>query len=357
MQQETPFSKAHVVKNTALILGCMVILATVLRSLVAGEVNLPAATAAAICAVLLFVTYAKVKSGTAADIGGLALMVIAFGIYAVLSWISDGFTGSIIFAAPMLPLLAGLVMNKRAARNTTVVVAALLLIILSRHLSGDMIKNIDFPDEIRYSMRAVVLLLVLVGVNWVVSFYDIVEQASVAPAAVAAPHDPLTGLLPRGEIDKSIARDFALARRAEAHFSFAVLEIDNYAGLEQEYGKLGAENCLLGVADALRYCVRRRADDLGRFGATQLCILMTDDGTGMQRVADKFLEMMGNLDIPVDATRNVRVTVSIGICSEPARGLVEPEGIVTGALQALAQAQLQPGNSRERLHLEANGSA
>ncbi len=359
MNQESPFSKANVVKSTSLILGCMVVLATILRSLVAGEVDLLAAGLAAICALLLFATYARVKAGTPADVGGLAVMIIAFGIYAVLSWISDGFTGSIIFSAPMLPLLAGLVMNKRAARNTTVLVAAVLLLILSSHLSGHMTANADFPDDIRYSMRAVVLLLVLIGVNWVISFYAIVEQAKVAPTAAAAElHDPLTGLLLRGEIDRAIAREFALARRGQDHFSFAVLEIDDYARLEQEYGALGAENCLLGVADALRYCVRRRADGLGRFGATQLCVLMTDNGTGMLRVTDKFLGVMEDLEIPVDATRNIRVTVSIGICSEPARGLASPDDIVEGAQQALALAlaRAAAGNSRERVRLEAHES-
>ncbi len=355
MESETPFSKANVVKNTALILGCMVLLATVLRSLVAGEIAWLAAGLATICAAMLFITYARVKAGTPAEIGGLAVMVIAVGIYAALSWISDGFTGSVIFAAPMLPLLASLVMNKRAARNTTVLVALLLLLILSRHLSGDMVANPDFPDEIRYSMRAVVLLLVLVGINWVVSFYDVVGQATVAPTAAAVElHDSLTGLLLRGEIDRAIAREFALARRAEDHFSFAVLELDGYDELEREYGRQGAENCLLGVADALRYCVRRRADDLGRYGAKQLCVLMTDNGTGTQRVFDKFLEMMQTLDIPVDATRNIRVTVSIGVCSERARDRWGPDDIVAGAERALQDARQVDGNSYHRTRLEAD---
>lgn len=354
MDPETPFSKANVVKNTALILGCMVLLGTVLRSLVAGEIAWLAAGLATICALLLFITYARVKAGTPPEIGGLAVMVIAVGVYAALSWLSDGFTGSVIFAAPVLPLLAGLVMDKRAARNTTVLVALLLLLILSRHLAGDMVANPDFPDDIRYSMRAVVMLLVLIGMNWIISFYDLVGQATVAPTAAAVElHDSLTGLLLRGEIDRAIAREFALARRAEDHFSFAVLELDGYAELEREYGQQGADNCLLGVADALRYCVRRRSDDLGRFGARQLCVLMTDNGTGMQRVFDKFLDMMQSLDIPVDATRHIRVTVSIGVCSEPARDRWGPDDIVAGAQQALQQAQQGDGNSYHRIRLEA----
>ena len=248
-------------------------------------------------------------------------------------------------------------LGRRAARNITILTGAFLLLVLSRHLSGNMMPDPDFPEEVRYSVRVVLLLLMLVAINWMVTYYELLGQAAATPLALDEEvHDSLTGLLLRDEIEESVAREFDVARRAENNFSFALVEIDRYDKLVADYGLHGAENCLLGVADALRYCVRKAADDLGRFSETRLCILMSDNGgTGMNRVAEKFHKLVETLDIPVDASHNIRVTVSIGICTEPARSLHGPADIMDAAALALVRAQKAGGNRIEREHLERAG--
>lgn len=354
MSTETPFSRANVVKNTALILAFFVVLATVLRSMVAGQIDSLAAGLALACAGLLFIVYRQVKGGAPPELGGAAVLGLAFAIYGSLTWISDGLSGSIIFAAPMLPLLAGLLLGRRAARNVTILTGAFLLFVLSQHLSGAMTADPNFPEEVRYSVRVVLLLLMLVAINWMVTYYELLGQAAATPLALDEEvHDSLTGLLLRDEIENSVAREFDAARRAENNFSFALVEIDRYTELVEEYGMHGAENCLLGIADALRFCVRKAADDLGRFSETRLCILMSDNGgTGMNRVTEKFHKLVETLDIPVDPSHNIRVTVSVGMCTEPARGLHGPTDIMAAAETALLRAQAAGGNAREREQLE-----
>ncbi len=348
MTKNSPYSKTSVVMNTALLLGIFVVLATVLRAMVAREIEPVAVSVAAVCAALLFVVWRQVRTGAPADVAAVIVLVIAFFVYGSLTWISDGFSGSIIFAAPMLPLLAGLMLSKRAARNITMLAGIFLLVVLARHLSGDMVADPDFPDDLRYSMRLVILLLMLVAINWVIAYYAMIEQASGEVAALEeTTKDPLTGLLLREDIDKAAAREFDAARREESNFSLALVEIDNYASLVEKHGQNGAENCLLGVADALRYCVRRTSDALGRFSDTRLCILMNDKGPGMNRVTEKFHGVIETLDIPIDPEHTTRVTVSIGICAEPARGLHTPEEIITGAATALDRAIQAGGNRRE----------
>ena len=355
MSTDSPFSKASVVKNTAAMLGTFVVVATALRALVAGEVDTLATGLAALCALLLFLVYRQVRAGAPPEIGGITVIAIAFFIYATLSWLSDGLAGSVIYAAPLFPLLAGLMLGKRAARNVTVLLAALLLYILMQHMNGQLIADPDFSQDVRYSMRVLVLMLMLVAINWMVAFYDIIGQrAATTPVALdESVHDSLTGLLRREEVEAAAAREFDASRRADVRFSFAVLEIDDYQQLVDAYGLPGAENCLLGVADALRFCMRNASDDLGRYSETRLCVLMNDNGKGIGRVTDKLLKVMETLDIPVDQSRLVRLTVSIGICSEPARGLNGPGEIMAGAEKALARARDAGGNRSEREKLAA----
>ncbi|MEP5764286.1 MAG: GGDEF domain-containing protein [Halieaceae bacterium] len=354
MEAQKPFVRADVVKNTALMMGWIALIATGLRVLIAQELHPFGITMGTVCALLLFAVHRQVRQGAPADTAAVAVLAIVIIVYATLSWSSHGFRGSVIFAAPMVPLLASMMLGKRAARLTTVLMAAFLLFILSQHLMGNLRPDENFPEEIRYSMRAIIMLLCLVGMNWIASYYAIIEHAGELPVATDNySHDPLTGLLKPSLIEEAVEREFARARREQSVFSFALVEIDDYAGLVSEHGAQGADNCLLGVADALRYCMRRSSDDLGCYNDHQLCILLSGTGTSAAAVGEKFRAMIETLDIPLDPERTIRLTVSIGVCTAPARGLASAAAIIEGAQQALRRAQAEGGNRSQLEELSA----
>jgi len=325
-----------------------------LRALIAREIDPVGMGSGVICVLLLFSVQRQVRHGMSAEVGALAVLVITIVIFASLSWVSDGFRGSVIFAAPMIPLLASLMLGKRAARNTTVIISAFLLFVLTQHMAGTLRPDETFPEEIRYVMRALILILSLVGMNWIASYYALMEQAAARPVGEDDEiHDALTGLLKREAIQDAIEREYARARRAEKWFSFALMEIDGFAALQAEHGVEAAENVVLGVADALRYAMRRSSDDLGRFADHQLCLLLNETGPSAPRAGEKFRSMIETLDIPYDGENTVRVSLSIGVCSAPARSAVGAEAILEGAQQALEVARAAGGNCVERLELAA----
>ncbi len=355
MESQDPFARPTVVKNTALLLGWTIIVGMVLRAVIAGEIEPVATGIGGFFALALFVVSRRVTQGAPAESAGVTVVAITIAVYTALSWTSDGFRGSIIVAAPMIPLVASLMLGKRAVRNVTIIMAVILLFILSQHFMGTLRVDENFPEEIRYGMRAIFLLLSLVAVNWITSYYR--AQGTMASQYEAVDiEDSLTGLLRRAYVDEALGREFSRARRAEATCSFAIAEVDGYSQLEAEYGPQGAENCLLGVADGLRYAMRRRSNALGRWSHEQLCFMLSDTGaSGAVKATERFRELIETLDVAVDPERTLRLTVSIGVCTVEARGLAGVDAMVAGAEQALAQALDGGGNATVITEFSATG--
>jgi diguanylate cyclase (GGDEF)-like protein len=352
MQTGLSFERASVVKNTALMLACVLMAGLGIRAVVAGAIEPVATTIGSVCALLLLYLYRQMSRGVSAEVGGLLVVGVTIVLYTSLSWTSDGFQGSVIFAAPMVPLIASLMLTARGTRNVTVIMAAILLFMLTQHLTGRINPDKGFPEEIRFSMRAIIMLLSLVGVNWIISYYLAVRGGDDSTAASGNGLDPLTGLLSREMMEQALEREFARARRAQSQLSLALIELDDFSELEDEHGIHAAENCLIGVADGLRYSMRRSSDALGCFDSRRLVILMSDtDSRGARRVAEKFRQLIETLDIPLNDTSTINATVSVGVCTAPARGDASAGKLVVEAEQAMFTARAHGGNLIEVVDL------
>jgi diguanylate cyclase (GGDEF)-like protein len=355
MESKQPFSQASVVKNTAAVLALIIVLGLGMRAVIAGVIDPIATSMGLVCAGLLYTVYRKVRQGAPAASGAIAVMGVALLIYAALAWTSHGFRGSVIFAAPMLPLVASLMLGRRGTRNVTVITAIILLFILTQHLSGNLNPDESFPEEIRYVMRAIIMLLSLVGVAWITSYFSIMVAATSKPALEDETRDPLTGLLIRQVLEQNIEREFARARRAESSICLAIIEMDKSLELQAEYGPRGAENCLLGVAEGLAYGMRRSSDTLARYDNWQLAILLSDTNcAGGRRVAEKIRQLIEKLDIPVSGELTTRVTVSVGLASVQGRSTVSRQQWQAAAETAVQGASLDGGNRTEVLDLDVS---
>ncbi len=339
------FERASVVENIALVLAVLIVAGLAMRAFIAQEVEPIATSIGTVCAFLLYVVYRQVRHGAPVASAAVAVISVALLVYALLSWFSHGFRGSVIFAAPMLPLVASLMLGRRGTRNVIIITAAILLFILTQQLSGNLQADEDFPEDIRYAMRAIIMLLSLVGVAWITGFYALQAGTVEAPLATDDGLDPLTGLATRAMLEHALQRDFALARRAQSSISLALIELDKSLDLDAEFGPQGADNCLLGVAEGIGYSLRRSVDMMARVGTHQLAILMTDtDARGARAVGEKARQMIEMLDIPVAGNRSTRVSISVGIGSAAARSLMDSTQLFSAAAEAVAEVRLAGGN-------------
>ena len=135
-----------------------------------------------------------------------------------------------------------------------------------------------------------------------------------------AMRDPLTGLLNRRGLPDTLASMIVEARRTSRSASVAMLDLDNFKQVNDQYGHALGDR-LLSAAGALLLEHFRRSDVAFRFGGDEFCVLLP----GASRTVAE--GRLGNLAERLRATLKeivptlpFEVTVSVGLATFPDDG-------------------------------------
>ena len=145
--------------------------------------------------------------------------------------------------------------------------------------------------------------------------------ASEAEAHKIAYEDPVTGLPNRRMMSDLL--DAALAERGAGNVSFALLDIDGFADINEALGEQGSEELLAAVAERLR-AVMPRDVTLGRVGPSEFAIVATDAaGTQGLAAAQAAVKVMAK---PLwIANQAVQAGVTVGLVHAPHDGETRDE--------------------------------
>ncbi len=86
--------------------------------------------------------------------------------------------------------------------------------------------------------------------------------------------DALTGLTNRRLFNKNIKAEAARSRRERNPLAIALLDIDNFKAVNDNYGHQCGDDCLVAFADALKRTVKRPGDLLSRFGGEEFVVML-----------------------------------------------------------------------------------
>lgn len=133
--------------------------------------------------------------------------------------------------------------------------------------------------------------------------------------------DPLTGLANRHGSTQAIRRYLSLSQRSHTPLCFAVLDLDAFNLVNDQYGHSGGDIVLKQVADLLRQQFRGE-DVIARWGGDEFVIAMY--GLSKRQAAERLeavLHRVHQVDFSPDAETPLQLSLSAGVAEFPADGV------------------------------------
>lgn len=151
--------------------------------------------------------------------------------------------------------------------------------------------------------------------------------------------DELTGLYNRRFYDQKILAEYRRSRRNLTPLSLVVIDIDHFKQVNDSYGHLAGDECLVAVAACIKQCLRRSADISCRYGGEEFCLILPEtDSKGAIALAEELRESIETCQISYNNIV-IKLTISCGISTYLQQKNVKPEHIFEVADQALYKAK------------------
>lgn len=126
--------------------------------------------------------------------------------------------------------------------------------------------------------------------------------------------DSLTQIYNRRTFNELAQQQWSQAKRHQQPISALMIDVDHFKLFNDHYGHPAGDSCLKKVSQAIKGCLHRTSDILGRYGGEEFIVLLPEtDAKGAMRVAESIGEALAELKIRHDISpTDSWVTASIG---------------------------------------------
>jgi diguanylate cyclase (GGDEF)-like protein len=160
--------------------------------------------------------------------------------------------------------------------------------------------------------------------------------------------NPLTGVYIRDFIKENLEREIARAYRHERSLCIALIDLDNFQELHNQYGSKISEQILIQVTSRIQLTLRQSDSLLGHWTAHEfLLCLMECNLRGALSTLERIKSRVSSEPLHVQA-HQISVTLTIGIASLHPN--IKSETLIQEAEHALNQAKQKGFN--QICHLE-----
>jgi diguanylate cyclase (GGDEF)-like protein len=160
--------------------------------------------------------------------------------------------------------------------------------------------------------------------------------------------DQITGLGNRRNFEKMLFREFNLAKREKTTLALLMCDLDLFKAYNDTYGHQEGDSCLKQIADAISETITRPADLACRFGGDEFAVILPrTDLIGSLRIAEKIRQAVYNKDILINDSKDLRVTLSVGLAHFSGQ-YKNQEELIKAADSALYKAKKKGRNRIEK---------
>lgn len=158
--------------------------------------------------------------------------------------------------------------------------------------------------------------------------------------------DSLTNVYNRGYFDSLYKIQHRTAIRAQREQSLLMLDVDHFKLINDNYGHLFGDKCLIEIANILKQATQRETDLVSRFGGEEFIVLLHNTpGNEALKMAEKIRVLVQDYAFTYNEN-SVKITASIGVASMIPQVGEQEETLLNFADKALYQAK---HNGRNRV--------
>ena len=151
--------------------------------------------------------------------------------------------------------------------------------------------------------------------------------------------DELSGLYNRRYYDQKILAEFRRSRRNLTPLSLILVDIDHFKNVNDSFGHLVGDKCIVEVASMIKSLLRRSSDVSCRYGGEEFCLILPEtDEKGALALAEEICQSLRQQNI-YNNEKIIKLTVSCGVTTYQQEKDVTPEIIFECVDKALYKAK------------------
>lgn len=153
--------------------------------------------------------------------------------------------------------------------------------------------------------------------------------------------DGLTQVANRRQLDQRLQAEWSRSLRQRQPLSFLLLDIDHFKAVNDKYGHLVGDDCLVALAAICSGEIQRSCDLLARYGGEEFGVLLpSTPESGARQVAERLREAVERAPIHSSAQESsVNLTISVGYASMTPEQDEQPSELIRRADEALYAAK------------------
>ncbi len=158
--------------------------------------------------------------------------------------------------------------------------------------------------------------------------------------------DSLTGLYNRRKFDETMTEAWEYSRQNQLPISIIMLDIDSFKQVNDSYGHLAGDHCIVAIAESISDVLRDTHDFAARLGGDEFILVLTQtDAHQAYQTGEKLRTRIETLRILITEAELEYITVSLGICCTIPGNDSSLAELITTADHALYQAKSKRKNT------------